>query len=189
MAPDIAVFSVGFVLSAAVTFWFLDATVGQLAARTLTVSIRFAVVGVALLALLCADIVGRRRGRLCSLGPTRQTPRHWGWSPTGVFLWGLDTGIPVTTVRASGLPVAGVVATALGLGASWLGLIYALGFLGALMAACVVPSPTHSASCDDIDVVGAALAGTESSARVIGHVSLALTAVVLTALSPVVALG
>jgi hypothetical protein len=170
-------------LSATTTFWVLDATVGHLAAATLSTSVRLGIAGIALAALLSVDIAGRRRGRTCSPGPTRQTPRRLGWSRVGVFLWGLDTGVPMTTVRASGLPLAALLATALGLGAPWLGALYALGFLGALATACVLPSPATADGVDDRDAIDVAVTATASLARAVGQASLGLAAATLTVLS------
>jgi hypothetical protein len=38
--------------------------------------------------------------------------------------WGLDTGVPLTTIRVSALPALGVILIASGLGPPWAGLVY-----------------------------------------------------------------
>ena len=76
-------------------------------------------------------------GRFGSTGLIRQTPERLGRSSHwGVLLWGLDTGTPVTTVRASALPLLGVVGVALGFGTVWSGILYAGGYLAVLCWVC-----------------------------------------------------
>lgn len=74
----------------------------------------------------------------CSLGLKRQTPRRWGHSPIGVLAWGLDTGLPFSTVRATALPLCGLLLVGLGLGMPWAGSAYAAGFLVGLWTACYI---------------------------------------------------
>ncbi len=74
-------------------------------------------------------------GRYASTGLARQTPRRRpGRRPTmGILVWGLDTGVPLTTVRASSLPFIGIAGVALGFGTWWVGLAYSAGHLGILI--------------------------------------------------------
>jgi hypothetical protein len=61
----------------------------------------------------------------------RQTPRglflQYG-AAKGAFLWGLDSGLVVTTFRVTSLSWAALTVTLLGLVPWWSGLAYALGF-------------------------------------------------------------
>ena len=85
---------------------------------------------VAVAALLSADTLRLWSGRSTSLGPARQTPYEWrakGW--LGVWGWGLDTGLPFTTVRATPLPMLGLILAATGHAAAFHGLFYGAGLL------------------------------------------------------------
>ena len=44
-----------------------------------------------------------------------------------MFGWGIDTGIPITTVRASPLPLLALFAVGTGFGAWWIGISYWFG--------------------------------------------------------------
>ena len=73
-------------------------------------------------------------GRSTPLGLNRQTPHAWRLrGRIGVLGWGLDTGLPVSTVRATPLPALGVILTATGHAGPLHGLFYGCGVtLGAL---------------------------------------------------------
>ncbi len=87
----------------------------------------------AALLLAALDVWRILTGRFGSTGLIRQTPRRVvSSSVPGVVVWGLDTGLPVTTVRASALPFLGIAGVAVGFGEPWFGLLYAGGFLGAV---------------------------------------------------------
>ena len=61
----------------------------------------------------------------------RQTPRdlyHRFGPSAGALLWGLDTGLVVTTFRVTSLSWAALALTGLGLLPWWSGLLYAIGF-------------------------------------------------------------
>ena len=78
--------------------------------------------------LMLVDLVRWWAGRSTSLGPERQTPYRWRLKgPMGVLGWGLDTGLPVSTVRATSLPVLGVILVATGHGSPLHGLFYGFG--------------------------------------------------------------
>ena len=78
-----------------------------------------------------------------SFGLSRQTPhriRLRGW--TGVLAWGLDTGLPVSTVRATSLPMIGVILTGTGHAGPLHGVFYGLGVtLGLLVSLLNLSSP------------------------------------------------
>ena len=103
--------------------------------------------------LMFIDAVRLWGGRSTSFGPNRQTPYGWRLSgPIGVLGWGLDTGVPVTTVRASSLPMLGVLLVATGHGGPLHGLAYGLGLAVGLLGGVV------SRSCrGDIRIVMAGL--------------------------------
>ena len=89
--------------------------------------------------LMLIDAIRVWGGRSTSLGPARQTPYRWrAKGRVGVLGWGLDTGLPVSTVRTTPLPVLGVILAATGHAGPFHGLFYgagvALGVLTALPA-------------------------------------------------------
>ncbi|MCB1037334.1 MAG: hypothetical protein KDD47_26120, partial [Acidobacteria bacterium] len=128
---DLTVFAVGFVASALASFALVATWVGRPLTALLGPGLRLGLLGSAAVLLLVIDLRRSRRGEICSLGPHRQTPRHLGYRPFGTLLWGLDTGLPLTTYRTTPLPVIGIFLVALGFGSPWIGLAYATGFLGA----------------------------------------------------------
>lgn len=144
-AFDLTLFSFGFLLAAVLSFAIVAATIGRLARSGLQQQWReiIVVAGAGVLATFDTIRIGARDH--CSLGPRRQTPKHLGTSgPLGVILWGMDTGTPITTVRATSLPFLGVLAVALGFGSQWIGVSYAGGFLTALWTMCIVKPPRHT---------------------------------------------
>jgi 5-hydroxyisourate hydrolase-like protein (transthyretin family) len=138
LPADLALFGAGFLLSSAAGF-ALAAGIGGALSSVLAVRNRLALLlGIALV-LLVTDAVRARRGHHCSLGLRRQTPRRLGFQPIGPLVWGLDTGLPFTTYRATPLPFIGLACVALGFGHPWIGLAYAAGFLGSLVISCAWP--------------------------------------------------
>lgn len=120
-----------------------------------------------LVAVLLGEIATVSRGSVCSFGLRRQTPRRLGFLRGGTFLWGLDTGIPLSTVRLTALPVLGVLLTGLGYGGKLTGLAYASGFLGALVYMCLKsPVANQSREPDAIAVLRVLSARTMTVRRV-----------------------
>ena len=86
-------------------------------------------------ALLAADGLRVWGGRVTSLGPGRQTPHRWRTRGlAGVLGWGLDTGLPLSTVRASPLPLLGAILIATGLAGPFHGLLYGAGLVAGVLA-------------------------------------------------------
>ena len=110
---------------AAVGAWFQEIT-----GRRASISASLGLVGL----LMLVDAVRLWGGRVTSLGPKRQTPYDWRLrGRMGVLGWGFDTGLPVSTVRATSLPALGVILAATGHAAWFHGLFYGLGLtLGVL---------------------------------------------------------
>ncbi|NJC83275.1 hypothetical protein [Planosporangium mesophilum] len=101
-------------------------------------------VAVALIGVvLCAyDIAALRGGKLCRLSWRRQTPKNWIYrygSRRGPFLWGLDTGLAVTTFRVSAATWALLALCAGQFAPWWVGLAFGGGFAAAQVGAIVVP--------------------------------------------------
>lgn len=138
LPADLALFAAGFLLSSAASF-ALAAGLGVALSSALASATRLALLLGVVLVLLTVDIARSRRGIACSLGLRRQTPRHLGFTPLGPLVWGLDTGLPLTTYRATPLPFIGLACVGLGFGHPWVGLAYAAGFLGSLVLSCAWP--------------------------------------------------
>ena len=85
--------------------------------------------------LLAVDGLRVWGGRITSLGLKRQTPHEWRLRGlAGVLGWGLDTGLPLSTVRATPLPVLGVILVAAGHAGPFHGLLYGIGLAAGLLA-------------------------------------------------------
>ena len=103
----------------------------EVAGRRISIIVALGLAGL----LLFVDMVRLWGGRSTSFGPGRQTPYDWRLKGrVGVLGWGLDTGLPVSTVRATSLPALGVILVAAGHGAWFDGLFYGVGLtLGVLV--------------------------------------------------------
>ncbi|MDE0231840.1 MAG: hypothetical protein OXI56_05855 [bacterium] len=102
----------------------------EMAGRRTSVAVALALAGL----LLLLDGMRLWGGRSTSFGPKRQTPYDWRLrGRVGVVAWGVDTGLPVSTVRATPLPVLGVILAATGHSLWFYGLFYGFGLtLGVL---------------------------------------------------------
>lgn len=124
--------------------------------------------------LMFVDVVRLWGGRSTSFGPGRQTPYEWRLKGrVGVLGWGLDTGLPVSTVRATSLPALGVILVATGQGSWFVGLFYGVG-----LALGVLVGMPRALSRERIDW---AMAELQRIRRAIGPVLLVLVPTVLTA--------
>src|SRR5262245_55669558 len=91
----------------------------------LPVTSRLGVAGVVLLALAVADVRSIRHKTYCPLSWRRQTPRALmrKYPPRLVaLLWGLDTGVAVSTFRVSAATWGALVLAFLGFGTWWMGI-------------------------------------------------------------------
>lgn len=138
---DSGAYLVGAVLSSTGSVALLHALIGT-RARTWSTAVAVAAVVAFLAVLFAIDAVRVWAGRSSSLGPHRQTPQRWkarGWP--GVFAWGLDTGVPFTTIRSTPLPLLGAALVAAGFGTPFHGLAYGLGLAAGVMSSVVGPAP------------------------------------------------
>ena len=86
-------------------------------------------------ALLLVDAVRAWSGRRSSFGLSRQTPYEWRFKGrVGVLGWGIDTGLPISTVRATPVPMLGVILVATGHGGALHGPFYGLGVVLGVLA-------------------------------------------------------
>lgn len=136
-APDLSIFTLGFAMAAVAAFsiaGWIGSSLHSIAGTERS-QLWLALLGIGFLAF--NEWFRLRRGDYCSFGPRRQTPQELGRSPLGVFLWGADTGVPITTVRATPLPLVGLLLILLGFGEGWLaGVAYSGGFLVSLWVLC-----------------------------------------------------
>jgi hypothetical protein len=93
-------------------------------------------------ALCLIDIAALRSRSLCKMTMRRQTPKNlifrYG-DRVGPLIWGLDTGLAVTTFRVAGATWAVLVLSLLNLVPWWLGLVYAAGFCIPVTVATIGP--------------------------------------------------
>jgi hypothetical protein len=132
----------GFMLSAVSLFAILHAVADASGVRHIPPSIRvtLALAGCALCFLVDLGVV--RHQRACSVGPRRQTRKNfiYRYGPRlGPFMWGLDTGLAVTTFRMATLTWAVIGMSLLDLAPWWLGVAYGLGFSIPLAWAVLIP--------------------------------------------------
>lgn len=128
--------------------------------------------------LAIAEIVRFVLGKPFSIGIHRQTPRSWGHRLTGPLLWGIDTGISITTIRITPLSFAGILMVILGYGNKWIGLWYAAGFIGSLILATTWPPQKKLKKGIPLDVI-LILSKYPPAIRLAGVITVALTTIVI----------
>ena len=131
-------YSLGFSTAALGSFFVLHIA-GSFIALWLNQTTRELLLIVIMMSLTVAEVVRSGSGKPFAIGPHRQTPQSLGRRPVGILLWGIDTGIPITTIRITPLPLAGILMVLLGYGKWWIGLSYVAGFIGSLMLATTWP--------------------------------------------------
>jgi hypothetical protein len=98
---------------------------------------RLSLAGIVLVALSAADVHAVRSKTYCPISLRRQTPRRlMRQYPARLvaLLWGLDTGLAVTTFRVSAATWGALFLTFLGFGTWWVGVFYGISFIVPLMA-------------------------------------------------------
>jgi hypothetical protein len=136
---------VGF-FAASFIFYGVVSVLGRLATSGVASSTLLVVVAVGCSIILALDL-GVAGLRVPTL--RRQTPKRYMdmYRPnTASLLWGLDTGLVLTTIRISGLSWAAILVTFVGGAPWWVGCGYAVGFtLPLLVLTAVVPIRDDSA--------------------------------------------
>ena len=115
---------------------------------------RMALGGSAVLLLVVAEVRTIRRDQMFSFGFSRQAVRHVYFTRgpgIGALLWGLDTGLVVTTYRVSIASWAAVVLTILHLVPIWVGIIYAAAFSVPLVSLIALPRWRGQESVDRLE--------------------------------------
>jgi hypothetical protein len=132
----------GFLLSSGLLFLTVYVVGGVVNVEYVPARFRYGAAGASILALLVVDVVNVARARLCSLGPQRQTPRaayYQFGAYAGALVWGLDTGLAVTTIRVTCATWALLVLTVLHLVPPYAGLAYGAAFAVPLAIAILAP--------------------------------------------------
>src|SRR5947209_5501050 len=113
----------GFLLSSVTLFAILYAVAQVSGVEHVASSVR-AALAIGQCTLWCVvDLWVTHRRRACSVGPRRQTGKNFVYrygARLGAFMWGLDTGLAVTTFRMVSLTWAVVGLSLLGLTPWWL---------------------------------------------------------------------
>lgn len=126
-------FVLPFLACAVAVFALVGAGGAALGAAGQTRPWRLALSGGGLLGLAAADVIAIRGSRYCPISVRRQTPRallRRHPVRTVAALWGLDTGLVVTTFRVTAATWGALLLAGLGLCPSWAGAAYAFGFVG-----------------------------------------------------------
>jgi hypothetical protein len=135
--------ALGFNLSATAIFAGVHALGEALRTDQIVEPVRYGLGATTCSILLAIDLISIvKRRQQCAIGLQRQTPKNLIFrfgSRIGPLLWGLDTGLAVTTIRMAALTWAAFALTALGLGPWWSGLAYGLGFSVPLSVAVLGP--------------------------------------------------
>ena len=121
----------GFLVGALAIFSIVNGVGAALGLTHLPSQWRVGLAGIALLPLVAADLRAIAIATYCPIGWRRQTPRiliRRCRIPIAAGVWGLDTGLVVTTFRVAAISWGALLLTALGLSPRWAGLAYGLGF-------------------------------------------------------------
>lgn len=124
-------FAVAFVAGALAIFAAAGAMGAALGSARVPLEWRIGLAGVLLLSLAAVDLLALAKSTYCPIGWRRQTPRCLmrGFPPPLVAsVWGLDTGLVVTTFRVAAVSWGALCMAALGLSPQWAGASYGLAF-------------------------------------------------------------
>jgi hypothetical protein len=126
-----AAFAGGFLVGALAIFSIADAIGAAVGLTHLPPQWRVGLAGIGLLPLAAADLRAIASSTYCPIGWRRQTPRiliRRYRIPVAAGVWGLDTGLVVTTFRVAAVSWGALLLTAFGLLPQSAGLGYGLGF-------------------------------------------------------------
>jgi hypothetical protein len=130
------------VLASLAAFGVVGIAAARLGVGELPAAWRIALAAAGMLPLMLADLSAMTRSTYCPISWRRQTPRslvrrhHMFVVAT---LWGLDTGLVVTTFRVAAVTWAALLLAALGLAPWWVGIAYGVSFIVPFTALLVRP--------------------------------------------------
>jgi hypothetical protein len=134
--------TLGFLVSATAVFGAVYVSGAAFGVGRLPVAARMWLAVALCAAMWVVDAVSLRKGDFCRLSPRRQTPKNLFYERgerAGPLLWGLDTGLAVTTFRVSAATWASLGLVLLNLGPWWIGTAYAAGFCVPLAFSILAP--------------------------------------------------
>lgn len=178
----IRLFAVGLLVTSTLAFsavYFLGA-----ATESLIPAIHYLPIPIALLlSLTLSELASLLAGRDISIGLRRQTPRQWGHSRVGLVFWGLDTGLPWSTVRSSILTWVALLLCFYQLAPWFSGALYSAGFIGAILFLSATAGSAPSLSSTGVPALQLHMRQIRSAVPVIRVVSMLLAGAVATALA------
>lgn len=127
-----ATFTASFLVAAVAAFAVVGLVASRVGIADLPFAWRLALGAGGMVPLAIADLRALSRSTYCPIGWRRQTPRallrrhHMLLVAT---VWGLDTGLVVTTFRVAAVSWAALYLAALDLVPGWVGLAYGVGFI------------------------------------------------------------
>lgn len=127
----VAALVTGFTCSALVVFGAATLVGAALGLDRLPLAARLTVAALLGAGMVAVDLTSLRAPHFCRLTLRRQTPKALSsrYGPRlGALLWGVDTGVAVTTIRMSAAAWVVLTLGVLGLAPWWVGLAYAVGF-------------------------------------------------------------
>jgi hypothetical protein len=126
-----AVFVAAFAIGALGIFAIVGAVGTAVGVTRVPLEWRVGLAGLALLPLAAVDLRAMAKATYCPIGWRRQTPRvlmRRYPMMVAASVWGLDTGLVVTTFRVAAVSWGALLLAALDLAPRWAGLGYGLGF-------------------------------------------------------------
>lgn len=142
--------ALGFVGSSTAVFAALYG-VGAVWGQDVPVTVRHWTAVVLLAVCAVVDAAMLWSGRVYSVGWSRQTPRRAVYQlgdRFGALVWGLDTGLVVTTFRISAATWAALGLALLNVAPAWIGVAYGVGFVGPLAVSVLRPRGRDEAVAD-----------------------------------------
>ncbi|MEV6930714.1 hypothetical protein AB0M46_40360 [Dactylosporangium sp. NPDC051485] len=128
----------GFLFSATLVFGVAAFAGRALGVTLLPQPVRLAAALACFAALLGLDVLALRRKTMCPVTLRRQTPKNlvmrYG-ETRGALIWGLDTGLGITTFRVSATTWALLALGLFGVAPWWQGAAYGIGFTAPIAAA------------------------------------------------------
>jgi hypothetical protein len=125
-------FAAAFSMAAVASFGVVGLTAVITGVGRVDLPVRLAFAGFGLLVLALVDVRAMLMSTYCPIGWRRQTPRVLmrRYPPLAVAtVWGLDTGMVVTTIRVAAVSWAALYLALLDFSPVWTGLAYGLGFI------------------------------------------------------------
>jgi hypothetical protein len=184
----VSAFGIAFMAGALVTFGGACVLGGLVGLTGLDDGWRHGVAAAALVVLAVVDVSAIRRAAYCPLGWRRQTPKGFArrHSPTTTAaVWGLDSGLAVTTFRVAAVTWGAILLVAFGLVPWWVGIAYGAGFVIPLsILVCTHRVGRVASSPDPADSGLEAMLGRRSTVQGVSAGLLAAGAILLLASTP-----